>query len=155
MSDNMISERYLQLRENALNYTNEDMNLALDDDSQIYLAVFDIPSTSITLPGNGKSLVLIFGLNTHMYFVNGEAMVDLEKNPAVMKAMQSLFISAPQVLNQMELTTDYSYKSSSSVRAFLKTRKGVYYKELLNETKAEKFLTMLMNNVLSSIGESL
>ena len=38
-----VSERYLELRQNALDYTFEQMNLQLENDKQVYLAVFDIP----------------------------------------------------------------------------------------------------------------
>lgn len=43
MSDRKISEKYLQYRERVLNYTNIDMNLALENDEQVYIVVFDIP----------------------------------------------------------------------------------------------------------------
>ena len=39
-------KRYLDLREKALKYTNEDMNLKLQNNEQVYLAVFDIPLES-------------------------------------------------------------------------------------------------------------
>ena len=35
-----VSERYLELRQNALDYTFEQMNLQLENDKQVYLAVF-------------------------------------------------------------------------------------------------------------------
>ena len=41
-----VSERYLELRQNALDYTFEQMNLQLENDKQVYLAVFDIPVES-------------------------------------------------------------------------------------------------------------
>ncbi len=44
-----------------------------------------------------------------------------------MNAMQSLFISSSQVLKSMQLVDDYSYYESSNVRAYLKTRRGVYF----------------------------
>ena len=34
-----VSERYLELRQNALDYTFEQMNLQLENDKQVYLSV--------------------------------------------------------------------------------------------------------------------
>ena len=72
-----ISKRYLDLRENALRYTNRDMNLKLENDKQVYLAVFDIPIKSNLVGFHTQSLILIFGLNTHRYHGSGEVIVDL------------------------------------------------------------------------------
>ncbi len=41
-----VSKKYLAYREQVLNYTNEEMNLPLDNDEQVYIAVFDIPLKS-------------------------------------------------------------------------------------------------------------
>lgn len=46
MIERKISEKYLQYRKRVLNYTNIDMNLALENDEQVYIAVFDIPLES-------------------------------------------------------------------------------------------------------------
>ena len=72
-----------------------------------------------------------------------------------MKAMMGLLISSHQVLGSMQLTDKTDFYQSSNVRAYLKTRKGIYFKELTNQTKEEKFLTMMMQNVMSAIGKSL
>ena len=48
-----VSERYLELRQNALDYTFEQMNLQLENDKQVYLAVFDIPVESAII-GNKR-----------------------------------------------------------------------------------------------------
>ena len=146
-----ISKRYLDLRENALRYTNKDMNLKLENDKQVYLAVFDIPIKSNLVGFHTQSLVLLFGLNTHIYHGSGEVIVDLEKNINVMKAMQSLFISCPQVLNSMKLTSDIEYFESDAIRAYLKTNSGIYFKELNMENKEDRFLNMLLENVLAEI----
>ena len=58
-----VSERYLELRQNALDYTFEQMNLQLENDKQVYLAVFDIPVESAIIGNKTKTLVLVFGLN--------------------------------------------------------------------------------------------
>ena len=131
------------------------MNLELENDDQVYIAVFDIPSKSRILSNQTKTLALIFGLNTHIYFGNGDALVDLEKKQEVMMAMQSLFISSPQVLKDMKLVEDHSYYDSPNIRAYLKTRKGIYFKELTNKTREEQFLDMLLKNVLGAIGKNL
>lgn len=70
-----------------------------------------------------------------------------------MKAMQSLFVSSAQVLNSMKLVDDCSFYESPKVRAYLKTRKGVYFQELNDETREQKFLRMLMKNVLAAISK--
>lgn len=146
-----VTEKYLKYRDNVLKYTNIDMNLELENDEQVYIAVFDIPTESGILFGHTKTLALVFGLNTHIYFGNGDVIVGLEKNKYIMKAMQSLFISSPQVLKTMQLVNDFSYYESSNVRAYLKTRKGMYFKELTKKSREEKFLNMLMENLLVTI----
>lgn len=149
-----VSERYLNLRKQVLKYSNEDMNLSLENDNQVYIAVFDIPLKSNIIGFQTQTLALVFGLNTHVYHGSGNVMVELEKNPEVMQAMQSLLISCHQVLNNMKITTDTEYYDSEYVRAYLKTRKGTYVKELRGESKDEKFLLMLMNHVLEAIAKS-
>lgn len=149
-----VSERYLNLRKQVLRYSNEDMNLSLENDEQVYIAVFDIPLKSNIIGFQTQTLALVFGLNTHVYHGSGNVMVELEKNPEVMQAMQSLLISSHQVLNSMKITTDIEYYDSEYVRAYLKTRKGIYFKELRGESKDEKFLLMLMNHVLEAIAKS-
>ena len=39
---NPIKE-FLNLRKSVLEYTNDQMNLSLDNDNQVYIALFDIP----------------------------------------------------------------------------------------------------------------
>lgn len=153
MTNLMVTEKYLNYRKNVLEYTNIDMNLTLENNNQVYIAVFDIPTNSIIKNANTKTLALIFGLNTHIYCGNGDAIVGLEKNKDVMKTMQSLFISSPQVLNSMKLVDDYSYYESKNIRAYLKTRNGIYFKELTNKNKEEKFLNMLIENIIVSISK--
>lgn len=146
-----ISKRYIELRENALNYSNEDMNLILETDRQVYAAIFDIPIKSNIIGFQTQTLALFFGLNTHIYHGSGEALINLEKNKSVMKAMQSLLISSSQVLNSMELTDDIKYYVSNNIRAYLKTGGGIYFKELDSLSKESRFLEMLLNNVLKEI----
>ena len=148
-----VASKYLKYRENVLKYTDIDMNLKLENDEQVYTAVFDIPTESSILFGHPKTLALVFGLNTHVYFGNGDVIVGLEKNKDIMKAMQSLFISSSQVLKSMRLVDDYSYYESLNVRVYLKTRKGVYFQELTKESREERFLGMLMENMLSTISK--
>ncbi len=149
-----VSEKYLNLRENAINYTNIDMNLKLENDEQIYLAVIDIPFESGLLYGTSKTLVLLFGLTTHIYNGNGDVLVDLKKDKDVMQAMQSLFISCSQVLKYMKMKEDCSFYNSQFIRVYLKTRKGTYFKTLDKPTKENVFLKMLINNVLSKATKS-
>ncbi len=155
MNEKNVASKYLEYRENVLNYTNIDMNLELENDEQVYIAVFDIPTESGILYGHTKTLALVFGLNVYIYLGNGDAIVGLEKNRDIMKAMQSLFISSLQVLKSMQLVDDYSYYESSNVRAYLKTKRGVYFHELTNESREESFLNMLMENVLITISKKI
>ena len=60
-----------------------------------------------------------------------------------------------QVLKRMQLVDDYSYYESSNVRAYLKTRRGVYFQELTNKSREERFLNMLMENVLITISKKM
>ena len=73
------------------------------------------------------------------------------KTAKAKQAMQSLFISCPQALDEMTLTHKTDFYESKNVRAYLKTRKGVYFKELTGETKKERFLEMLMRNVTEEV----
>jgi hypothetical protein len=148
-----VASEYLKYRENALKYTDVDMNLQLENDHQVYIAVFDIPTESGIQYGHTETLALVFGLNTHIYWGNGAVIVGLEKNKDVMQSMQSLLISSSQVLKSMQLVEDYSYYESSNVRAYLKTKNGVYFQELTNETREARFLSMLMGNVLTAISQ--
>lgn len=70
-----VASKYLEFRENVLKYTNSDMNLELENDEQVYIAVFDIPMESGILCGHTKTLALVFGLNTHLYLGNGDAII--------------------------------------------------------------------------------
>ena len=151
--DSSVSKKYLDLRERALKYTNKDMNLKLENDKQVYLAVFDIPVESNIIGFHTQTLVLLYGLNTHMYHGSGAVIVDLEKNNNVMKAMQSLFISCPQVLGTMKMVSDISYYESSNIKAYLKTDSGIHFKELNMEIKEDRFLNMLLENVLTEIAK--
>lgn len=153
MDNSGVSKRYLQYRKQVLEYSNVDMNLKLENDEQVYIAVFDMPLKSNITEFQTQTLALVFGLNTHIYHGSGSAMVELEKNPEVLKAMQSLLISSHQVLGNMEMTTNTEYYDSEYVRAYLKTRNGIYFKELKGESKEDKFLLMLMNRVLAAISK--
>jgi len=154
MVNKKVSKSYLQYREKVLNYTNIDMNLKLENDEQVYIAVFDIPLQSNILGFQTQTLALVFGLNTHLYHGSGNVIVELEKESQVMKAMQSLLISSYQVLKNMKLTVDTDYYESNNVRAYLKTAQGIFFKELLGNCKEDKFLLMLMNNVLKEISNT-
>ena len=68
--------------------------------------------------------------------------------------MQSLLISSSQVLPYMELTNDVEFYNSDYIRVYLKTKKGIYFKELKEETKENNFLEMLMNHVLDEIAKT-
>lgn len=151
MIDGKISEKYLQYRERVLNYTNIDMNLALENDEQVYIAVFDIPLESNIISFQTQTLALVFGLNVHIYHGSGSVIVDLEKYEKVMKAMQSLLISSHQVLKKMNLVDNTDYYDSKNIRAYLKTRKGVFFRELNGDCKEDRFLSMLLSNVLKEI----
>ncbi|MFI3212226.1 MAG: hypothetical protein R3Y24_02695 [Eubacteriales bacterium] len=151
MNEFDVSEKYLKYRKNILEYTNRDMNLKLQNDKQVYIALVDIPAESIIKGNNSKTLAMIFGLNTHIYFGNGEVLVDLEKQIEVKKAMQSFFISSSQLLPYMKLCDDIEFYNSEFTRVYLKTEKGIYIKELEGDNKQNMFFKMLINNVLYNI----
>lgn len=148
-----VSKGYLEVREQVLKYTYTDMNLKLENDEQVYIAVFDIPTKSGLLYGQTQTLALVFGLNANIYFGNGDVLTGLEKNKNVMQAMQSLFISSPQVLTAMELVESFNYYDSKNIRAYLKTRRGVYFKELSEESNENNFLKMLIGNVINEVSK--
>lgn len=148
-----VAKRYLDLRERALKYSNVDMNLKLENNEQVYLAVFDIPIESNLKGFHTQTLVLLFGLCTHLYHGSGGAITDLEKNIDIMRAMQSLLISSSQVLKTMKLTSHIEYYESNNIRAYLKTNCGTYFKELDLEKREDRFLNMLLENVLAEIAK--
>lgn len=150
-----VSKQYLQFREQVLQYTNIDMNLELENDEQVYIAVFDIPMESGIIYNYTKTLALVYGLNTHIYFGTGDVITDLEKNKKVMQAMQSLLISAHQVLGKMQLIQKFDFFQSDNIRVYLKTGKGIFFKELIGDCKEDKFLLMLLNNLRKEISEAL
>lgn len=149
-----VSQEYLFYRNQILEYTNDDMNLELDNDEQVYIALFDIPLKSNVVGFQTQSLALVFGLNTHIYHGSGKTIVGLEETPSVKKAMQSLLISSHQVLPYMHLTNNIEFYNSEFIRVYLKTGKGIYFKELKDETKENDFIKMMMNHVLQEISKS-
>lgn len=149
-----VSQEYLYYRNQVLEYTNDDMNLKLDNDKQVYIALFDIPLKSNIKGFQTQSLALVFGLNTHIYHGSGKAITELEENENVKRAMQSLLISAPQVLPYMNLTNDVVFYNSNHIRVYLKTGSGIYFKELKDESKVDDFIKMMMNHVLEEIVKS-
>lgn len=46
MDNIKVSKQYLEFRQRVLQYTNIDMNLKLENDEQVYIAVFDVPIAS-------------------------------------------------------------------------------------------------------------
>lgn len=151
MDNIKVSKQYLQFRQQVLQYTNIDMNLQLENDEQVYIAVFDVPIESNIVGVHTQTFALVFGLNTHLYFGTGEVFTGLEKNQNVMKAMQSLLISSYQVLGKMQLTNEAEFYESQNIRAYLKTRKGIFFKEVLGDCKEDKFLLTLLNNLRKEI----
>lgn len=149
-----VYSSYLQYRQAVLNYTSEDRGLTLNRDDQVYVAVFDIPLESGIVGYQTQTLALIFGLNAHIYHGSGECTVGLEKYPNVMRAMQSLLISSGQILPMMNPVSKLDFYNSKYVRAYLRAPRGLYFKELTGQTKEDKFLLMLLDNVLREIGRA-
>ncbi len=133
-----------------MEYTNEEIKLFLENEMQVYIAVFDIPIQSNIIGFQTQTLALIFGLNTHIYHGSGSAITGLEEEPQIKKAMQSLLISISQVLPYMKITNNTDFYDSDKVRVYLKTKKGIYFKEL-EDSREDKFIKMLMENVLEKI----
>lgn len=144
-------DAYLRYRKQVLDYTNVDMNLKLENDEQVYIAVFDVPIDSNIMGADTQTYALVFGLNTHVYFKTGDVLTGLEKKGNVMKAMQSLLISSHQVLSKMQLTQSVEFYESRHIRAYLKTGKGTYFRELAGDCKEDKFLIMLLKNLQKEI----
>lgn len=149
-----ISQDYLFYRKQVLEYTNDDMNLKLENDNQVYIALFDIPFTSSIIGNQTISLALVFGLNTHIYYSNGKTITGLEISSNVKKAMQSLLISSHQLLPYMSINEDIEFHNSQYIRVYLKTKKGIHYKELKKESKENDFIKMMMNHVLKEVMKS-
>lgn len=130
------------------------MNLSLESDEQVYIAVFDIPLESGIVGFQTQTLALVFGLNTHIYHGSGAVIVGLEDYPNVKKAMQSVLISSHQVLENTIITENIEFYNNKHVRVYLKTAKGIHFKELNENTKVDKFLLMLMNHMLKEIAST-
>lgn len=146
-----VYSKYLKYRNQILEYSNDDINLKLDNDKQVYIALFDIPLKSDIVGFQTQSLALIFGLNTNIYHGSGHTITRLEENSNVKKAMQSFFISCSQVLPHMELTDNVEFYNSDYIRVYLKTGKGIYFKELKETLKENEFIKNLLNHVLKEI----
>lgn len=146
-----VYSNYLKYRQQILQYTDDDMNLRLDNDNQVYIALFDIPVQSNIIGFQTQSLALIFGLNTILIHGSGEAITELEKNVNVKKAMQSILVSSSQVLPFMKLSNDIEFYNSDYIRVYLKTSKGVYFKELNKKTNENSFIKMMLDHVLNEI----
>lgn len=155
MANIKVSKKYLELRRHVLQYTNTDMNLELENDKQVYIAVFDVPTDSNIVGADTQTYALVFGLNTHLYFGTGDAITGLEKNSNVMKAMQSLLISSYQVLEKMHLTQDIVFYESKNIRVYLKTQRGIFFREIVGDCREDKFLSMLFNNLCKEISIAL
>lgn len=149
--DKQVDEKYLNNRLRVLNYTNKDMNLTLENNDQVYIALFDIPVKTSIMGFQTETLALVFGLNVHLYHGSGSAITNLEQYPEVMKAMQSLLISSSQASPSMELTEDINFYNSQCVRVYLKTEQGIYFKELCKNDKVDIFLQGMMDYVLDEI----
>lgn len=151
MDNTKVSKQYLQFRQQVLQYTNIDMNLKLENDEQVYIAVFDVPIESNIVGADTQTYALVFGLNTHLYLGAGDVITGLEKNENVMKAMQALLISSYQVLGKMRLTNKLEFYESKNIRVYLKTQKGIFFKEIIGNCKEDKFILMLLNNLWKEI----
>ena len=75
-----VSEDYLEYRQQLLEYTNQDMNLDLENDQQIYLSLIDIPLKSNIIGHQTQSLAMLFGLNTNIYHGSGDFKTGFEKS---------------------------------------------------------------------------
>ncbi len=148
-----MNVKYLQNRLKVLNYTDEDMNLSLDNNEQVYLAIIDAPTKSGVVDNEIISIALIFGLNTHIYFANGNVKVDLEKNKDVMEMMQSILISSSQALPHMTKATDFEIKDLDNKHIYLKTSDGIFETVLRGENQAQKFLEGMTNMLLNTISK--
>lgn len=72
-------DAYLRFRKQVLDYTNIDMNLKLENDEQVYIAVFDVPIDSNIIGADTQTYALVFGLNTHVYLRTGDLLTGLGK----------------------------------------------------------------------------
>ena len=84
MDNKLIGEKkvysaYLDYRNQVLKYTNEEMNLTLTSDNQVYIAVLDIPLKSVIVGNQTETLALVFGLNAQLYHGSGEAVKKKKK----------------------------------------------------------------------------
>ena len=68
---NDISEQYLALRKRVLEYSEKDMNLLLENDEQVYIAVADIPTKSGLYQNSAYTIAMAYGLSLHILFQNG------------------------------------------------------------------------------------
>ena len=62
-----------------------------------------------------------------------------------------MMISIPQILNKMQLISDTEFYNSENIRLYLKTRKGIYFRELAGEVKEDRFAEMLLRRVINEI----
>ena len=54
----------------------------------------------------------------------------------------------------MDLTNVIEFYSSKKVRVYLKTKQGIYFKELDSQNKVDVFLSNMMNHVMAKISDT-
>lgn len=54
----------------------------------------------------------------------------------------------------MELTENTEFYNSDHIRVYLKTAKGIYFRELTGNIKEDRFMEMLLIRVMKEISEA-
>ncbi|HEY5536046.1 MAG TPA: hypothetical protein VIL99_14065 [Ignavibacteria bacterium] len=143
-----MNEIYKEMRKRAFTTKPEDIRIILENNQQVYAAVVDM-----NIKGNLVSLVCIFDGSVSLYYSNGKCDIGLGKKEKIKKAAISFLISSGQCIHIMNKTVNYSGETEN-MKVYLFTKAGIYLKEISiskPESKEEKFLNFLVNNVLSAI----
>ena len=86
--------------------------------------------------------------------VKGHFDNEVQANSGFITQFKGVFVSSSQALPYMDLTNDIEFYNSKKVRVYLKTKRGIYFKELDSQNKVDVFLSNMMNHVMAKISDT-
>lgn len=143
-----MNDVYLGLRKQTFSITSQDIGVYLENDEQVFAAVVDIP-----VSGKIVTMFCSFDGTVSLYYSNGKCDLGLGQRENIRKAAMSFLVSSGQCLKLMD-----SYESNEVIeqrmQVFLFYNKGIKAQKICIdslESKEEKFLNFLVQNILSEI----
>lgn len=143
-----LNDFYMQMRKRAFELRPENMEISLQNNEQIYASVADLNVNDSIV-----TLICTIDGTVSLYYSSGKYDIGLGKNEDVRQAAISLLISSGQCIKSMQRVDKYPVETKN-IQVFLFSKDGIYQKIITsdeNQTKEEKFLNFLIQNVLTSI----